>query len=447
MIDYLSHMSIRRRITLSIFFSFLIILPIVSMSLFYFTSLINQITVIIEKDARLGNLAAELSLTMLDIQRYEMNYRIFGSVTDHEIIEKMIARTDSTILTIREISSGPERELAGELSEHLTIYSNSFKMLVEHTSQHPPEDRIDTIKAHLSETYRDFRSNYRTILGELNKATTSAQRDSIIAKAREYMDSLSFESLLSSELPPAQSGEPEYIYENLRTSRQSFLTSAKNLSDNSWNDMQAHKRESLRIEARARRNIITVLFLTGFIGLFIVGILPRKIVRPITTLTRILKNAEEGDLSVEASIQTKDEIGELAASYNSVLARVRMYDDLKTRKIASQKRIIERILENFTEPACVVTVNLGATFYNAPFAALFGENLPSKPPEGGLPIETIAALNDFTSDIQKTFTGTNNFSLVVTGTQGTAVQMRGRLVRNTLMELEAVVLIGVSEET
>lgn len=439
-------MSLRRKITAAILVTFVLTLPTVSMSIFYFSGLLEKINIIIEQDVTLGRMANDLSVTMLDIQRYERNYRVFGTSAERQSVKRLVADAESMLHHIQEIAPNTEQQLVKELSDHLSIYSNTFDMLADHISAHPPEDRIKKIRTRFSKNLSDFQSKYREILTELDRVT-DAERDSIIARTTESMDALSFDRLFDIETSTDESTQPFYIQENLDNSSQAFLETAYNLAEKSWENMLTHRNESFSIEARAKRNIIFILIVTGIICIFMVTLLPRNIVRPITSLIQALNKAREGDFSAQAHIQTNDEIGDLATSYNYVIERFRHYDDLKTRKIASQKRTMDRLLENLQLPVCIVSPELNASYYNHAFADIFGTAIPPKPPDGGMDLEKIESMNDFTEQLKKKIEGgTNNFFLTVTSQDGKSFTLKGRLVLNAVMEPESIVLIEVPEE-
>lgn len=111
--------------------------------------------------------------------------------------------------------------------------------------------------------------------------------------------------------------------------------------------------------------------------------------------------AQEGDFKACAPVPSNDEIGDLADSYNQMMERLRMYDVLKTKKIASQKRAFDRFLKNLEVPACIVTKDIMAVFYNAAFATIFGSSVPSKAPEGGLELKQIKTMSSFVEDIRE----------------------------------------------
>jgi len=443
-LNYLKRLSLRRRITIAILVTFILILPSVILSLFYLSSLIGEISTITEQDVTLGRIATELSVTMLDIRRYERNYRLFGTFAERDSVEKLVTDAESMINNAYKIAPAADKILVKELSGHLTIYSNSFSMLAEHISQNPPEDRIKQIRTQLSKNLGDFQSEYRDILTKLDQAS-SAEIDSIILQAMKSIDTLSFDHLVNTKTSSDQSLQPSYIQENLDNSFQAFLDTTHNLANKSWGNMLTHKNESLHIEARAKRNIISVLILTVIICIFMVTLLPQKIVRPITSLNQILKKAGEGDFSAQARIHTNDEIGDLAISYNHMIDRLRFYDDLKTKKIASQKRIINRILENLQIPVCILTENLSTHFYNTAFANIFGPSFPQKPPEEGLEIGKVAEMKDFAEKLQEIIPkAVNEFSIDLTGQDGIVLKLKGRLVRNPVMKLESIIIVGIS---
>lgn len=436
---FIIRLSLQWKIALSIFFSFIIILPTVSLTLFYFTNILQRLTVVIDQDVTLGRMASTLSLTMLDMRRYERNYRMFGSQIEQENVQRLIAYADSILVVARDIAPSSEKQMISEISNHLEIYSNSFLMLVEHVSQNPPET-IDQKKSRLSMRLNDFQAAYRKILSQLD-AVVPAERDSIYTAATRDLDIFSIDMLSISDTK----GQPAYIQENLDRSREMFLAAVDNLGERSWDNMRRHRLESLQTEARAKRNIITVLIVTGFVCIFMVSYLPKYIVRPIKYLNSIFRKAEEGDLKAIASYISNDEIGDLARSYNRMLERLQLYDTLKTQKIASQKRAFDRLLENLDVPACILTGDLVAVFFNASFISLFESDVPAKPPDGGLDLKQIESMSVFVENIRNKLDDIPNTLIVeFTDIAGNSVAMKGRVVRNTLMKLESIVLIGTT---
>ncbi|MEE8398901.1 MAG: HAMP domain-containing protein [Desulfobacterales bacterium] len=74
---------------------------------------------------------------------------------------------------------------------------------------------------------------------------------------------------------------------------------------------------------RLRRTVIIVQFAVSLIVILIASIITRRIVTPIRTLSEGVERVAEGDLTREVTIQTHNEIGELAEGFNTMLAHLR----------------------------------------------------------------------------------------------------------------------------
>lgn len=444
-VNYLWHLSIKRRIFLAIMLAFILVLPVVGTSLFYFSNILENINTIIDQDVELGKITEDLSLTMLSIRRYERNYRALGSTKDRDKVLKLISEAESLIKEANEIAPPDIKISLDEMYYDLETYTNSFSGLTEFVSQNPPEDRINNIVRSLSGSFDEFRTNYLGILKKLVNASP-AERDSIIAKASESMNFFSNENL-DNLFSSGNTDLPSYIRENLENSGQRFLDKSKFVSDKSWENMLIHREESRKAEARAQRNLISILILTALISIIVITVLPKKIVRPITYFTQIMKRAGEGDFNVYANINTNDEIGVLAANYNLAIEKIRQFDSLKTAKISSQKRVTERLLEMLRTPVCILSSDYCAYYYNSAFATIFGPVIPVKPPEGGLDIHTYESLEDFHEKIQKkVLNSVNEFVIDISGYDSADYRFKGRIIRNTLMELESIVILGIPAE-
>jgi len=443
---YIGHFSIRGRIALAILLTYILVLPAVSLSLVYLTDLISSMTVITEQDARLARMANDLSFTMIDMQRYEKNYRIFGSEVDHNNIRHLIAHSDSIIQIARKTAPESAQEIVNEISKKLDSYINSFNMLVVHIHENPPEKRIERIRNRLNQDFGEFEKHFNEIRSQLDRMSPSAERDSVLAEAARFIDVFSIDQIVNFNTPTGIPIEASFIQISLDTTRQEFLEKTHRFEAMNWSNMQIHKKESIRIEARAKRNIISILLLTGIICFFMIVMLPVYIIRPIASLNAVLRRCSEGNFEIPV-IKSHDEIGELASSYTDVIEKLRLYDDLKTKKIASQKRFVDRLLENLSVPVCILNKNLTAQYYNTIFANIFGPSVFPKAPEGGLDITRIPEMKEFTEEVRKRSQHPNNdFTLSVKAQDGHPVSFKGRLVRNSVMSLETIVIVGTSEK-
>ncbi|MFC1485398.1 HAMP domain-containing protein [Candidatus Latescibacterota bacterium] len=439
---YLRRLSIRRKITIVILLSFILILPTALLSLHYQSRILQEITVIIEQDVTLGRYASDLSMIMLDIRRNERNYRLIGSSTERDAVESGFVQARDMLGHARDIARQSDQPIIQNLLHHLALYEESFDLLTDHITTTPPEERIIQLESQLETELGDFQKRYHEIMGRLETASP-AERDSLIALVNDAMDAISFERLVSSGVNGDNSAQPVYIQDNLNRSAQEFLGAAQVLAEQSWQNMHEHRTESLSIEARATRNIIMVMIFTGFLYLWMVTVMPRQIIKPITQLNALIKKAGEGDFRGHARQYSNDEIGDLASTYNNMLDRIWQYDELKTKKISSQKRMIDRLLDMLPVPVCLLSANLVLFYYNQAFVELFGGVIPPKPPDMGLEVVKFEHLRQFVEEIQLALSGTKTeFVIQLESQDGTTHRFRGRLIRNAMMEQESVVLLG-----
>ena len=68
---------------------------------------------------------------------------------------------------------------------------------------------------------------------------------------------------------------------------------------------------------------------------------PRRIVRPITRIMRLIQQIQAGDLTLSVGHRARDEIGELADLLNRMMREFHTFDALKTRKIAEQQQRLQ----------------------------------------------------------------------------------------------------------
>lgn len=109
------------------------------------------------------------------------------------------------------------------------------------------------------------------------------------------------------------------------------------------------KKEALGVAYDIKAVVESALMLLGFfivVGAFLLG---RKISAPILNLTELTKRMAGGDLSQKADISTGDEIGELAQSFNHMVASIRD----KTAELEETTNFLNSILLGSTEYAIV----------------------------------------------------------------------------------------------
>lgn len=437
----LAGFSIRARIAFSILLAFVMILPVVALSLFYFSDLISTIHTITERDVRLGRMGDDLIFVMRDVARIERGYRVFGDENERKAIEGLIARADSIVRDARHIAPDSEHAIVTEIEHALARYRNGFSLLVFYREENPPGVPGQASNAAMARRVDDLGTALAGIWGGL-KGASPVQRDSLLTETGHHLELFSLDVAGGMDAS-GRNGRITSIQRGLDTARSDFFRSAQRLSEASWRKMFDDGEEALRIDARAKRNIIFVLILTAIISFVMIIRLPGYIVKPITGLSAMLRKTAAGELSVFAPVLSRDEIANLAVSYNQAVARLRGYDDLKTKKISAQKRSIDRLIDYLNVPVCIMSRNMAAVYYNAQFTRLFGTSLPPRPPENGVDLTKIPEIQGFLEQIRKKMAQVaGDFRFSIPAEDGAEIFFRGRPVRNTALAIETVIVIG-----
>ena len=103
--------------------------------------------------------------------------------------------------------------------------------------------------------------------------------------------------------------------------------SAKNGKTKGYVTLLASLDEIKQINGLMRRSQLISLFISALIALLLGIFFEKNITKPIRLLTNYMKNYTVKGANKEISIQTKDEIGELAASFNELFRKLKRYDE------------------------------------------------------------------------------------------------------------------------
>ncbi len=83
-------------------------------------------------------------------------------------------------------------------------------------------------------------------------------------------------------------------------------------------------------------------------------LLARAILRPVKTLTASASALGDGDWDREVPVASRDELGELARTFNVMAAKLRAYRDATTAKVVRARRTMEATLTSTPDPLFVI---------------------------------------------------------------------------------------------
>ncbi|MEJ0001402.1 MAG: ATP-binding protein [Verrucomicrobiota bacterium] len=137
--------------------------------------------------------------------------------------------------------------------------------------------------------------------------------------------------------------------------------------------------------ARRQSHDASRYMVMALIGAFIVATavtfaLARSIVQPVQALTESAQQLGAGNLDQHVPVQSQDELGKMAAAFNTMAAKLRAYRQSATEQLMQAQQTTESALRAFPDPIVVFSPAKEVRLKNAAaerFLAQLGEDLSS----------------------------------------------------------------------
>lgn len=116
-----------------------------------------------------------------------------------------------------------------------------------------------------------------------------------------------------------------------------YLVNLQSLHVTDWRIIDVHSMRSLTSAATEARNKAYLLaILCAALGVLITIPLVKQFLKPIFQITGLMRTAQSGDLTVHASVESRDELAYLARSFNEMVDQIRIEierNNLLTRQV------------------------------------------------------------------------------------------------------------------
>ncbi|MGB9698249.1 MAG: ATP-binding protein [Thermodesulfobacteriota bacterium] len=188
---------------------------------------------------------------------------------------------------------------------------------------------------------------------------------------------LTIDQLLSSAAPPPT----EKIMEGLFNHSQQLERLSEQIANIAWIPIQAATRKA--------QNYSTIFAIqAALIGAVLAFYLSQLLVKPIKMLVSGTKKVADGDFSQRVNIPSRDEIGELAASFNAMVASLEQSQASlaqSNQELRKTKDTLENIVQSSVDGIVATDPKGRITFANRSIQEMFGEqgdlenNLLGKP--------------------------------------------------------------------
>jgi signal transduction histidine kinase len=229
-----------------------------------------------------------------------------------------------------------------------------------------------------------FEAALQTELGNITEPGEGAKA----ARLRQLYTA--YVPILERILGPATPATPEatrhalYFSRLLPVFRQIKGTAGEILDLNERNMVEANDR-ARRLAAQAGRSMALLLLAgTAFAGLCIF-FLSRAILGPLERLTWAARRIEGGDLDPTVPVASRDEMGELAAAFNSMAAGLRELRESDQAHLLRARRFSQLAIDNLPEAVVVLGTDRKVMLANREAARLLGVQADQTVPERHAP--------------------------------------------------------------
>lgn len=264
------------------------------------------------------------------------------------------------------------------------ILSENYKSILA------AENMIDSIERQDSATLlvllgygeeglNQFRENESHFLQWLGRA-----KDNITIKGeKEVIDQIDkgyaaylvyFSKLRSTHSDSAREG-PSFYHETV-------LPTFKAVRDACVSLREINSDTMFKASARANKIAQTATLSTGVIGLFaiVIGLgfsllLSSIIVKPLKSMMEAAQKLAEGSYDVQVKTDSSDELGRLAAEFNAMARKLKVYHDLNIGEIVTEKRKNAAIIRSIDDGIIVVDAELKVTNINPAASRTLGTEI------------------------------------------------------------------------
>lgn len=205
------------------------------------------------------------------------------------------------------------------LMQHVT----EVKALMADTTSMTTEEEWATVSANMQETTQVLQESLTTVEGKLD----TDQNREIIKKVKEIYQSFltMFEEMKALQLA-GQTENGQALYTNqIVPSIESAITSCNQLLLN-------YKETGNQISVDLTRQsgyiiliIVIIIVASAVISIVLATIISRGISKPIGEMVEVAKQIADGDLNVEVTQCSKDEVGELADAFRETVSNLKQY--------------------------------------------------------------------------------------------------------------------------
>jgi two-component system, NtrC family, sensor histidine kinase KinB len=196
------------------------------------------------------------------------------------------------------------------------------------------------------------RSRFRKTLMDQSFKAAGTARTQDLAKVADAFDRL---AQYGDAMFQEGAAVSRWSYNRVETALNNTLNQLEELTQADYRELHAEAQRVADI-SRVSINVVAGSMVGGILlSLFLSYRLSRSLLRPIRALTASAASLGDGNLDNDVPVTSKDELGELARTFNTMAAKLRAYRDATAEKVVRAQRTMEATLTSTPDPLFVVS--------------------------------------------------------------------------------------------
>ena len=155
---------------------------------------------------------------------------------------------------------------------------------------------------------------------------------------------------------------PRQLAQSLEDQTRKIRKAVAQISELHHADLEAHRKQAQRLSDSSNRNMILMIITTILAGLLIGFFAPSQVIVPFKKLEAAIQEVQAANFNVSVHIGGEDEIAQLGREFNKMIEEIRIFDDMKIKKIAFEKRKLDT-LANMIDVGVVIISLEGEILY------------------------------------------------------------------------------------
>ncbi len=349
--------SLRQRIALAMLASALLLVPVISISLYYVSQMNALATLLAGDDTELLRLGNTILYNFSFVRNAERNYLLYN---DTFYIGNARLQLNQTALLCergRRIDSSLQSQF-DTIIQAVLVYHRLLDSLVQIKKLRP------VYRTEKSPT--SLRAGYQTLLQTAETTADPRVKDSLFTAAK-----LLLQEIEGNELIGAVS---QSLNQRMNETAHRIITAGEKIIARANQRIGDHKTRITRLFFLSQRNIITTIIILTALLIALIIRLPQQITLPIKRIKSALARAEQGDLDIRITPTSNDELADLIRQLNRVFARLRDFDDRKAAYISEQERRFRLLAGSISEGVILVDREPKILYANPAAAPLLEKN-------------------------------------------------------------------------